>query len=250
MTTSDAEIVEGELVPYEQPASVTLFGTSDPRVALERMSDLAKVLVDLVRAQGLAVRIRGAEHLRVEAWRALGSLVGVHAVTAWSKLNETGDGYLVRVEARTRAGEVVGASEAECSRAESTWARRDAHALRAMAETRATSRALRGPLGQIVVMSGYQPAAVEEIHSPTPEPKAAPTPIPDSVKPTGEQLNEIKTLLGTLDTLDPGTDWRARCVEIVGAPWSHTTQTMAARLTERLQADLAELTGSESGEAA
>src|SRR5690349_7185398 len=111
-----------ELERYEPaPAPLTLFGTSDPRVALERMSEIAKVLVDLVRSQDLAVKIRGGEHLRVEAWRALGGMVGVHPITAWSRPNETGDGFLVRVEARTRAGELVGASEAECSRAERTW---------------------------------------------------------------------------------------------------------------------------------
>jgi hypothetical protein len=235
MATSETEIVEGELVPYEQqPGPITLFNTSDPRVALERMSDLAKVLVDLVRSQKLAVRIRGGEHLRVEAWRALGGMIGIYPITAWSRPNESGDGYLVRVEARTRAGEIVGASEAECTRAEQLWSTRDAHAVRAMAETRATSRALRGPLGQIVVLAGYNPTAAEEMPTDEPPPKPQTSPVaPVGAEP--EQVAEIIRLIGRLTELRPGTDWKARAREITGGPPELMTVSIANVLIRQLQ---------------
>jgi hypothetical protein len=235
---SQVEIVEPAELDLVEANPATLYRTSDPSVALERMSVLARTLVDVVRSQKLSVRIRGAEYLRVEAWRALGGMIGVHPVTVWSRPNETNDGFLVRVEARTRAGEVVGASEAECSRAESLWADRDPHALRAMAETRATSRALRGPLGQVVVLAGYQATGAEEMPDDDPPPaasKAAP------VEPSREQISELRDLIDRLTELDTETDWVNRCREITGVPGDMLTRTGAVVLIEKLRDELARL---------
>jgi hypothetical protein len=240
MTGTELEVVDGELVENEPAGPPTLFGTSDPHIALDRMAEIAKVLVELVRSQGLAVKIRGNEHLRVEAWRALGGMIGVHPVTAWSTLNETGDGYLVRVEARTRSGEVVGASEAECSHSERAWANRENHALRAMAETRATSRALRGPLGQIVVLAGYEASAAEEM--PIEESKAPPTAstprIPQQLKPTDGQKQRVRDLFAHLHEADPDVDWGERARQIAGCPNSRLTQTIMAQVITTLEGEL------------
>jgi hypothetical protein len=40
----DLEPETGELVRYEPTGPITLFGTTDPRIALERMSEIAKAL--------------------------------------------------------------------------------------------------------------------------------------------------------------------------------------------------------------
>jgi hypothetical protein len=76
------------------------------------------------------------------------------------------DGWEARVEARTRAGEIVGAAEAECLRSENTWANRDDYALRSMAQTRATSKALRQPLGFVMQLAGFNPTPAEEMPRP------------------------------------------------------------------------------------
>jgi hypothetical protein len=145
------------------PPPVTLFGTANPRATLERMAECAAALVDVVRDRRLAVRIQGKEHLTVEAWTTLGAMVGVYAAIEWTRTNETDDGYVARAVARTLDGRLVGAAESECSRAESQWRARDPYALRSMAQTRAISRALRAPLGQIVVLAGYEACAEEEM---------------------------------------------------------------------------------------
>jgi hypothetical protein len=52
---SELEVIDGtstELEPYE-PTPLTLYGTRDPRIALERMHELADALMDVVRAQHL-----------------------------------------------------------------------------------------------------------------------------------------------------------------------------------------------------
>jgi hypothetical protein len=112
-----------------------------------------------------------------------------------------------------------------------------------MAQTRAIGRALRAPLGQIVVLAGYDPAGAEEVTAAAEEiasgPAAPPAergPIPDGVKPTEEQMAELTTLIARLEQQDPGTDWGARCREITGVPsWNMVTGTMAAMLIERLR---------------
>jgi len=80
-------------------------------------------------------------------------------------LDAAGDqiGWEARVEARTRDGALVGAAESECLRAESKWADRDDYALRSMAQTRATSKALRQPLGFVVALAGYAVTPAEEM---------------------------------------------------------------------------------------
>jgi hypothetical protein len=127
------------------------------------MADVATALVDVIDKRRLFVRISGRKHITAEGWTTLGAMLGVVPVVTGTRLNETGDGIVATVEARTLDGRVIGAADGECSRAESKWKNRDPFALRSMAQTRAISRALRGPLGMIVVLAGYEPAAAEEM---------------------------------------------------------------------------------------
>jgi hypothetical protein len=151
--STDIAVIE----PAEaEPALVTLFGTQDPKATLARMAETAAALADVVRSRRLAVRIQGREHLTIEAWQTLGGLLGVYGVVEWTKPNENGDGYVARAIAKTLDGRIVGAAEAECTRAERNWQHKDAFMLRSMAQTRAVSRALKAPLGQIVTLAGYQ----------------------------------------------------------------------------------------------
>ena len=178
------------------------------------MAAHAKLLVDVVKARRLSQRIGGKEPLLVEAWACLGSMLGVHAVVVWTRPNESGDGFLARVEARTLDGRIVGAAEAECSRAEPTWSKRAPYALRSMAQTRATSRALRAPLGALVTLAGYEPTGVEEM--PAQEtPRTAPSAVLEpAMTPQKQRIGE---LIRELERLEPGRDWKAHCREFVGA---------------------------------
>ena len=65
---SDApEVVDGELVPYDPQPPITLFGTTDPRIALERMADVATALVDVIENKHLYATINGRRHITVDA---------------------------------------------------------------------------------------------------------------------------------------------------------------------------------------
>jgi hypothetical protein len=150
---------------YEEPqvsiAPVTLFRSDDPEVVIERAVAVATPLANLIKKQKLFTPIQGKAFVRVEGWSLLGNLVGVFAVCVWTRKLE--NGWEARVEARTKYGEVVGAAEAMCLRSEKSWAQRDEYALRSMAQTRATSKALRQPLGFVMQLAGFETTPAEEI---------------------------------------------------------------------------------------
>lgn len=161
---TEPEVIEGvahEIVPYRAPAPATLFRSDEPTEIVKRATETAKVLADVVRQQKLTSTISGREHVRVEGWTLLGSMLGVFPVCVWTR--KLDNGWEARVEARTRSGEVVGAAEAECLRSERLWADRDDYALRSMAQTRATSKALRQPLGFVMTLAGFDPTPLEEM---------------------------------------------------------------------------------------
>lgn len=175
------DLIEGEVINESTalvPASpqtalggaLSLFGTT-PGESIGRISEIADLLTDVLKKKGLYATIQGKNHVTVEGWTLLGSLLGVFpVVVSTERVTEPAEGYKARVEARTMSGAVVGAGEALCTRAEEAWSynpkrgkARDDFALMAMAQTRATSRALRNPLGFVVKMAGYETAGAEEM---------------------------------------------------------------------------------------
>jgi hypothetical protein len=138
-----------------------LFGAPSAVAVIEAAADLAKPLAALIEDRGLYSNISGRKHVRVEGWTLLGSMLGVYPVVIWSRPLE--GGWEARVEARTRDGAVIGAAEAECLREERNWSDRDDYAIRSMAQTRATSKALRLPLGFVIQLAGFETTPAEEM---------------------------------------------------------------------------------------
>jgi hypothetical protein len=205
----DGDVIDGEAqeVHPEQtslavaattdPASANLFRTNNPAEVVQRATQVADALKDVLTSRGLTSKIQGREHVKVEGWTTLGAMVGVTAVTVWTRPLERDDkvhGYEARVEARTLDGRVIGAAEAMCTRAESTWKSRDDYALRSMAQTRATSKALRGPLGFVVTLAGYEATPDEELPRDTPASSAGPVPASDDLARSA--LNAVGYMLG------------------------------------------------------
>lgn len=192
--TVDAEVVQEQQTmavavrPPEQ--QLTVWGTTDPGAIVERATDIANRLKAVMRAQKLISNISGKEYPRCEAWTLCGTLVGVFPVCVWTRPLE--QGFEARVEARLANGAVVGAAEAQCLRSERNWSNRDDFALRSMAQTRATAKCLRMPLGFIMTLAGYEATPAEEMATapvsrprstpPAPRPAPAPAAAP-SAKP-------------------------------------------------------------------
>lgn len=152
-----------DIVPASPPPA-NLFRTDDPVDVLERATRVAQALKAVIDQQGLVSRIQGREHVRVEGWTTLGSMLGVVPVVEWTRKTDDGEGWEARVVAQTIDGRTIGAAEAMCSKREGRpWNSRPDYALRSMAQTRATSKALRGPLGFVVTLAGYEATPYEEM---------------------------------------------------------------------------------------
>ena len=196
---------------HELAPTSTLFGTNNPGDVVVQAAAVARTLEDVVRRQNLIVRIGQSEHVRVEGWTFLGTMLGVFPVVEWTRPvleDEKTVGWEARVEARTKAGDVVGAAEAECLRSERTWKGRDDYALRSMAQTRAVSKALRLPLGFVMQLAGFNPTPAEEMpgiiegNSSVGEPKASRT-DPPSVSQADRDGVEPASPTPPIDMGDP-----------------------------------------------
>ncbi len=175
-TIEDGEFTETSTDLEVRPTTTaTLFDTTDPDEALARATGIATALQKVLTQAKLTINIgRNARpYVLAEGWTCLGSLVGVFPRTVWTRQLE--NGWEARVDAVTRDGAVVGSAESQCTRAERTWAARDDFALRSMAQTRAMSKALRMPLGFIVVLAGFEATPADEMPVPdtTTEPAGA-----------------------------------------------------------------------------
>lgn len=209
------------------PAPTQLIRAEDPAEFVKRSQQIADALVAVVQKQGLVKEIQGRKHPLVEAWTFLGSMMGafgsaVFAVEDWTKpimghyengvvsYDPNGPvviGWEARVEARTAEGAVVGAAESMCMRSEKMWGfnptnrygkaldPRDDFALRSMAQTRATSKALRQPLGFLMQLAGYDP---------TPEAEMAEPPMPEPPKLADPILiDQLVEVLSVAESIDP-----------------------------------------------
>ena len=171
-----SDVLEGEVVntlatvDQEQALAVqsNLFGVRGPLAVLQAAKEVAAVLADVIEQQKLFTLISNRKHVRVEGWTFLGSMLGVTGTIVGTEEILDGQGrnfgFKARAEARRLSdGVLVGSAESRCLRSESTWNRRDDYALESMAQTRALSKALRGPLGFVVVLAGYEECPAEEI---------------------------------------------------------------------------------------
>lgn len=158
----------------------SLFAAMRPAEKVAYAAEIATALKGVLVAQGLVTKIRNSEHVRVEGWQTAAALCGISARVAWTKALDDGSGWVAHAEAvRIENGVVVGAGDGMCSRAESSWKSRDDFALRAMAQTRAVSRALRGVLAFIIVLAGYEATPAEEmVHDAPPSQPARNAPAP------------------------------------------------------------------------
>lgn len=166
-----------------------IFGTTNPADFVSKSQEYAKALVDVVENQELYANIQGKKYVTFEGWQFLGSMLptAITPQTEWVneiKDENTGEilGFKARVLALDVNGNQRGASESVCMFSERNWKGKDANHLMSMAQTRASSKALRMALSSIVKLAGYEPTPKEEMDGidatnsfkPTPQPQAQP----------------------------------------------------------------------------
>lgn len=163
-----AETGEAPLAP------AGLFNTDNPKEVIQKAVAVADALMEIVRDKGWAKKISGRDHLQIEAWQTIAAMLGVSTECEWTKPTENG-GWEARVIVRNARGMVIASAENQCTRDERTWKGRDDYALRSMAQTRATSKALRMALGFIANIAGFDATPAEEMPS---EPQGGANPRP------------------------------------------------------------------------
>lgn len=151
----------GTDVVVVQPAN--LFGAAGPGEVVERATMVADALKDVIVKKGLFTMIQGKAHVGVDGWQLCGAMVGINAVCVATEVVD--GGYKATVEARTQDGRVVGRADALCTKHEKRgpWKTSDDYARLSMAQTRATSKALKGPLGFVISLAGYASTPAEEM---------------------------------------------------------------------------------------
>lgn len=164
-----AEVIDveaHEMLPATTPVGqVSIYRSQEPEDQLAEAQARARVLVTVVREQGLAKKFRGdREHVQVEGWTFLASQFGLVPDIEWTK--ELPDGWEARAALRRLSdGQVITHAESECRRSESNWKDRDSYAIRSMASTRAVSKVCRIALSSVMVMAGFSATPAEEMDS-------------------------------------------------------------------------------------
>lgn len=92
--------MSNELAVVPEPVNghgheISLFAGATPTEVVAAASTAAKALADVIKKQKLFQRIRNRDHVLIEGWQTLGTMVGVHAVGAdgvrelpWPMLSE------------------------------------------------------------------------------------------------------------------------------------------------------------------
>ena len=145
---------EKELATTEKPSELVAQG-----------KDNAQVLMNIVSQNNWAIQIQGKKYLQFEAWQTLAKFYGLSVRTVSTTFVEYGTikGFEARAEVVDKEGKIVGAGEGACLTDEKQWIGKPLFSLKAMAQTRASGRALRQMLSWVAVLAGYQPTAVEEM---------------------------------------------------------------------------------------
>jgi hypothetical protein len=222
-----------------EPAGRTaLFAGATPADVIDAATSAANQLAEVVRQRHLSQRIAGRDHILIEGWQTLGTLVGTFAVkdsgireipwpilaalddepedarsaahTAWENhrtlLAQRDLGRVYGFSASYRAvknGQEIGWGEGRCTRGEKTWVARDDYALASMAQTRGQSRTLSAPLRFIVKLAGFEGTSAEEVDG------LAPSPAPESPFGVTVDADGDREVAGTISEMFPALDGAA-----------------------------------------
>lgn len=137
--------MSGELAPIEAGAPPAI----NPGLEIMVAKDAARAVREIVKA--CAVNIGGRPHLQVEGWQTIAAAFGCVLSAGNVEAIEGGIRAKGRV-IRAHDGAVIAEAEGFCGEDERTWAARPLYARRAMAQTRAMSRAARSAFAFVVTL--------------------------------------------------------------------------------------------------
>jgi hypothetical protein len=171
--------------------TVTLWSTDNPEAALQQAARIASAAMHMIETQGLVQAFGQGRHVKVDGWLCIARLANARTHVEWERPLRDDSGNVIRdgqgrpfgweasVQVLNQHSEVVGDAVSQCARDESNWRSRDDYAVRSMAQTRATGKALRVALGFVAAMAGFDATPAEELPPrAATAPRAEPTPPP------------------------------------------------------------------------
>jgi len=137
-------------------------GTSHQVAHQRQATEIASICKDIVTKT--AQNIQGRKYVRVEGWQSIANAYGCVASAKDVERVETGFRAIGQVR-RMDTGVVICEAEGFVGDDERTWQKRDEYAKRAMAQTRAISRACRSAFAFIVTYmdAGLETTPAEEV---------------------------------------------------------------------------------------
>lgn len=159
-----------------------------PAALMRRATDVAGVSKEIVMKT--AMTIQGRRYVRVEGWQAIAIAHGCTLTIRSVQAIEGGISAICDV-IRIADGHAIASAEGFVGEDEKTWANRPLYAKRAMAQTRAMSRAARSAFAHVVVLidSNLSTTPAEEVPDAGFDP-APPPPARSDRRPLLERLND------------------------------------------------------------
>ena len=143
-------------------------GLESPKALLKRSKEVAKTVKLFIRQnRSMQLTIEGKKYPRAEVWQFAAACFGVTPMVTRTEevISEKGEelGFVSIAHAVNSAGRIVSGAEAACMYSEPDWQGKPSFQLRAMAQTRSTSRVLRHIFAYVMVMAGLCPTPAEEM---------------------------------------------------------------------------------------
>lgn len=150
----------------EPTAIIDTTQQSSPQQVMTLVSNVARATKSLVGAA--IINLQGKKYIRVEGWQAIAAAHGCTVTADTVTAQEDGAVIATAYVRRLRDGATLGQAEGYVGMDE-VWGKRPIYARRAMAQTRAISRACRNAFAHVVVAmnsehaTGFETTPAEEV---------------------------------------------------------------------------------------
>lgn len=134
----------------------------DPQKQLAFAKKAADALMSVVKPK----KIGNKDYLEFGGWQILGRFFGATVGIEWTKKLVDEKNSFLGYEARAvvmQKGEPITWAEASCLTSERNWKNREEFAIKSMAQTRASAKALRNAFGWVAELAGLASTPAEEM---------------------------------------------------------------------------------------
>ena len=149
---------EDQEITVIESQAVTLSG--NPQERLEQGKEAAKALMSVAKP----VYIQNQPYLLIGDWQTIGSFYGLFAGADEAEpiIIDNVSGFRAKAVVRNSDGVIISSAVALCMN-EGAWKGREKFAQASMAQTRASSKALRNVVGWVAKLGGYKDTPAEEM---------------------------------------------------------------------------------------